>query len=74
MIAVPALVNWAVPSRWMSVQKAADASQKFTCPGVTGIPPAFTVAVSVTTLPDATVVTAAPPDVTESIVVVAICV
>jgi hypothetical protein len=55
----------------MSVQCAAEASQKFTCPGVTGVAPAFTDAVSVTTLPEATVVTALPPEVTARIVVVA---
>ena len=39
----------------MSVQSVAVASQKFTCPGVTSTLPAITVAVSVTTLPDAIV-------------------
>ena len=46
MEAVPAPVNCAVPSRWVSVQRAAVASQKFTCPGVTGVTPASTLAVS----------------------------
>ena len=68
--AVPALVNCSVPKRWISVQYAAAASQNFTCPVVTTAAPAFTVAVSVTTLPGATVVTALPPPVTASVVVV----
>ena len=54
----------------MSVQWVAVASQKFTCPGVTGLLPAVTVAVSVTTLPDVTVVTELPPEVTARVVVV----
>jgi hypothetical protein len=48
----------------------AVASQKFTCPTVTGAPPAVTVAVNVTAVRDATVVTALPPMVTASEVVV----
>ena len=55
----------------MSVQYVAAASQNFTCPIVAGVVPANTVAVNVTTLPDATVVTAPPPDVTARVVVVA---
>ena len=55
----------------MSVQDFAVASQKFTCPTVTAVPAAVTVAVSVTTLPDVTIVTALPPDVTAIVVVVA---
>src|ERR1039458_4441614 len=55
----------------MSEQAFAVASQKFTCPGVTGAPPALTVAVSVITVPGATTVTATPPAVTASVVVVA---
>ena len=54
----------------MSVQYVADASQKFTFSTVTGVPPVVTVAVRVTTLPGATVVTALPPDVTARVVVV----
>ena len=54
----------------MSVQYGADASQKFTCPGVTGASPAITVAVSVIALPEVTVFTALPRDVTPSMVVV----
>jgi choline-glycine betaine transporter len=46
------------------------ASQKFTWPGVTGVAPEVTIAVSVTTLPEATVVTALPPDVTVMVVFV----
>jgi hypothetical protein len=52
----------------MSVQLLAVASQKFTCPGVTGVEPASTVAVSVTTLPEATVVTVLPAEVTARVV------
>jgi hypothetical protein len=48
----------------------AVASQKLTWPGVTGVLPAITVAVRVTTLPGATVVTAFPPEVAASVVVV----
>jgi hypothetical protein len=47
----------------MSVQYVAEASQKFTAPDVTGEPPAVTVAVNATALPEATVVTALPADV-----------
>jgi len=70
MKAVPALVNCAVPSRWMSEQYAAEASQKFTCPTVSVAVPAVTVAVSVTTLPEATVVTGMPPEVIAKVVVI----
>ena len=56
---------------WMSSQWAAVAPQNATCPVVTGAVPAATVAVSVTTVPDATVVTALPLLVTVSDVVVA---
>jgi hypothetical protein len=66
--AVPALVNCAVPARWMSVQDAAVASQKFTCPSVSAAPAAWTVAVKVTTVPPATEDTAFPPEVTERVV------
>ena len=56
------------------MQYFAEASQKFTCPRVTGIFPARTDAVRVTTLPEATVVTACPAEVTASVVmVVAFC-
>jgi hypothetical protein len=51
----------------MSVQYLAVASQKFTCPGKTGAPPAVTVAVSVIGVPGATEVTAFPPAVTASV-------
>jgi hypothetical protein len=53
------------------VQNAAEASQNSTCPGVTAVPPTFTVAVSVTTLPEVTELTDVPPEVTASVVVVA---
>ena len=74
MVAVPPVVNCAVPRIWMSVQYAAVASQNFTSPGVTGVVPASTVAVRVTTLPEATVVTPAPPEVTDSVVLVVVVV
>src|SRR5262249_16809787 len=61
----------AVPSRWMSVQEAAAASQKFTCPSVSTVAPACTAAVKVTTVPPATEDTAFPPEVMERVVVVA---
>jgi hypothetical protein len=54
------------------VQNAAEASQKFTCPGATLAAPAFTVAVRVTRLPEATDVTAVPPEATLIVVVVTI--
>src|SRR5579862_3012890 len=56
----------------MSVQCPAVASQNFTCPTVTAVPPDTTVAVRVTTVPDATLVTLVPPDVTAKIVMVAV--
>jgi hypothetical protein len=57
---------------WMSSQYAAVASQKLTSPNVTGVVPALTVAVNVTTLPAATVVAGLPPDVTVIVVLVAV--
>jgi hypothetical protein len=53
------------------VQRAAGASQKFTCPVVNAVDPALTDAVSVMTLPEATEVTGAVPDVTAMVVNVA---
>lgn len=53
------------------MQYFAVVSQKLTWPGVTAAVPSCTVAVSVTTLPEATVVTAPPPEVTARVVVVA---
>lgn len=70
MTAVPLLVNCAVPSRWIAVQEAAAASQKFTTPGFTAEPPDWTAAVSVTTLPEFTIDTPLPPEVTVRVVVV----
>ena len=53
--AVPALgpdwITCAVPSRWISVQYVAEASQKLTRPVVTVVEPEITAAVSVTSLP-----------------------
>src|ERR1700679_77085 len=68
--AVPALVNCAVPTRLMSVQYFAEALQKLTCPAVTTLPLAFTVAVSATTLPEGTEETRAPSEVTARVVAV----
>jgi len=50
------------------VHDLADASQKFTWPTVTAVPPVFTVAANVTTLPEATVVAGAPAKVTAKVV------
>src|ERR1700722_580219 len=55
----------------MSVQDAPVASQKFTCPRVSALAPACTVAVNVTTVPPATEDTAFPPEVRERVVAVA---
>ena len=72
--AVPAVVNCAVPSRWISLQSFAVVSQKFTWPRMTGAPAAVTVAVNVTTVPCEMVVTALLLAVTVSVVVVAACI
>src|ERR1035438_4004415 len=69
--ALPELVSCAKPRRWMSVQNFAVALQKLIWPLVTGTVPARTVAVSVTTPPEATDVTALPFEVTVSVAVVA---
>jgi len=55
----------------MSVQLRAVASQKFTWPEGTGLPPEVTVAVSVTTVFAGVVVTELPPAVTARVVTVA---
>ena len=55
----------------MSVQYVAVASQKLTCPTEIAEAPAFAAAVGVTTVPETTVVTALPPEVIVSVVVVA---
>src|ERR1700756_3104670 len=52
----------------MSVQEAAVASQKFTCPSLSVVTPACTVAVNVTTVPPATEDTALAPEVRERVV------
>ena len=54
----------------MSRQYAAVASQKFTCPVVNDVVPDVTVAVSVTTVPDVTVVTGLPAAVIASLIAV----
>ncbi len=66
-VAVPAGVSWAVASKWESVQLTAVASQNWTCPVNTP-----TVAVRVTTVPDATRVTVVPLLMMASVVVVAV--
>ena len=71
--AVPALVNCAMPRRWLSSQYAAVASQNLTCPVVKVADPALTAAVNVTTLPAATDVTGAPAEVTVRVVDVVVC-
>lgn len=71
MVAVPLPVNCAIPSKWMSLQYPAVASQKFTVPVATGFAPELTVAVSTTTAPDETPETTFPPEVTEMVVVLA---
>jgi hypothetical protein len=55
----------------MSVQEAAAASQKLTCPSVSAVVPACTVAVNVTTVPPGTDDTEFPPEVIESVMAVA---
>jgi hypothetical protein len=70
--AVPALVNCAVPTIWISSQYAAVASQKFTNPGVTGVAPVVTLAVSVTTVPEATEDSGIPSLVTVNVIAVAV--
>ena len=59
--AVPLGRIWAVPRRWRSLQKAAEASQKATCPSLRGALPLVPVEVRVTTVPAVTVVTVFPP-------------
>lgn len=54
----------------MSVQYVAEASQKLTVPEVTAALPAVTVAIKVTALPETTLVTALPPEVTDSVMAV----
>ena len=70
IVAVPAEVSWAAPSKWAPVQKLAEASQKFTWPTVTFAELDDTAAVSVTA-PQRTVVTAFPPEEIVRVVVVA---
>jgi hypothetical protein len=57
---------------WTSLQYAALASQNITCPGDAAFDPAFAVAVNVTTVPLATVVTLLLPEVTARDVAVAV--
>jgi hypothetical protein len=67
---VPVFVNCAAPSRWMSVQYCADASQKFTWPALIEPDAGVTAAVRVTTVPSATVVFDPPFVVNAKVVVV----
>jgi hypothetical protein len=67
-LAMPLPVNCAWPSNAGPWQRAAVASQKLTRPGVTGLPPAFTVAVRTTGLGQTT-----EADETLSVVLVADC-
>jgi hypothetical protein len=57
-VAVPAVVSWPIPRRWVSVQWAASASQNLTCPIWIGTVPALTVAVRETAVPEGTKITA----------------
>jgi hypothetical protein len=56
----------------MSVQYAAEASQNFTCPTFNAEPPACTLAVRVTTVPEVTVVAGPLLEVTVSVVAVVV--
>ena len=69
-VAVPAVVSCAVPKRCESSQCGVAASQKRTWPGLTGVVPAKTVAIKVTTAPAAADVTGVPAAVSASEVVV----
>jgi hypothetical protein len=66
------LVNCALPRRWMSSQYVAVASQKLTCPIVSEVDPALTVAVSATAVFEATDVIGEPPEVIASVVDVSV--
>jgi hypothetical protein len=72
MKADPACVSCDSPRRWISVQRGAVASQKYTWPVVTGLSAIVTLAVKVITLPAVTVVTTPPADLTASVVAVAL--
>src|SRR5271169_6173266 len=71
-VAVPAVVNCAVPRIAEFSHKRAVASQKVTAPGDTGPVAAVTVAVRVTAVPEGTVVTVSPATVTASVVAVGV--
>ena len=70
IVAVPEFVSCAEPYRWISVQWLAVASQNSTRPGVTGVNPDITVAVSVIVEPALADVTTSAPFVNASVVVV----
>ena len=74
MTAMPAELSCAAPTTPELVQESTLASQNRTIPGVTAAPPAVTVAVNETIVPEGTVVTALPPDATASVVAVAVAV
>src|SRR5271170_5674869 len=72
IVALPLAVSRAVPITASPLQVVLMvASQKVTVPGVTAVPAEVTAAVSVTAVPEATDVTAAPALVTANVVVVA---
>ena len=60
-VAVPELFSADEPTIWISVQRGAEASQKLTCPAVTGVVPAVTCAVRSTAVPGVTLLTVDPP-------------
>ena len=70
-VAVPELFSADEPRICISVQCGAEASQKLTCPAVTGVVPTLTCAVRSTAVPGVTLVTVDPPDVTLNVVDVA---
>jgi hypothetical protein len=72
MAAVPAELSCAAPTTPELVHESTFASQKITTPGITGAPPAVTVAVKETIVPEGTLVTALPPAAMASIVAVAV--
>lgn len=71
-VATPAGVICAKPSRWISVQEGADASQNATCPTVSDELPARTLALRLTAVPAGTTVTGIPPAEIERFIVVGV--
>src|SRR5260370_41011278 len=70
-VAVPELFSADEPIICISVQCGAEASQKLTCPAVTGVVPTFTCAVRSTAVPGGTLLTVDPPDLTLNVLDVA---